>query len=113
VEYSGATITVNDGVVGGAGGAGAGAGSNYEVARTEVHPVDPSHQRNLTDIAFMNNMHEGKKRALFRFGLRGGSPVKAPPPPPAPSFPVTSVDRNAGPHRRTSLWFKGGPRGAS
>ena len=77
VEYSGATITVNDGV--GAGvGASASAGSNFVVARSEVHPVDPSHHRNLTDIAFMNNMHEGTGPVLVvqvgaaACGRRGG-----------------------------------------
>ncbi len=66
VEYSGATITVNDGVsVGAVGSATAPAGSNFVVPRAEVHPMDPSHHRNLTDIAFMNNMHEGSTHALL------------------------------------------------
>jgi hypothetical protein len=31
----------------------------HTVNRAEVHPHDSSHDKNLSDIAFMNNMHEG------------------------------------------------------
>ena len=66
VEYSGTHITVNDSVSLAAAGGGA-EGANYVVLKSDVHPVDPSHFKNLSDIAFMNNMHEGACRLAAYF----------------------------------------------
>ena len=34
---------------------------SHVVPRAEVHPHDSSHDKNLNDIAHMNNMHEGTR----------------------------------------------------
>jgi hypothetical protein len=41
----------------------------HTVNRAEVHPHDTSHDKNLNDIAFMNNMHEGMLRSPHCFAM--------------------------------------------
>jgi hypothetical protein len=40
--------------------------AEYSFARPELHPCDPTHLKNLDDIAFMNNMHVGPLLHLLR-----------------------------------------------
>ncbi len=65
-EYAGATLTISDAAMGSPG-----PGASFTVGRGDVHPMDPSHQRNLSDIALMNNMHEGGVRRPSRGGGAG------------------------------------------